>query len=473
MMTEIIKVRLQYRLAWLLLLLLAFVAVFGSYLMPHAIDPSATVFRPETAPPSDTYWLGTEHRGYDLLSLLLNGAKYTLGFALAVTMVRFLLALPLGLFAGTANKARSAISTLQMMTTSVPGLVFIFPAMYGLSSVLPPEMITQVLFGLLVFIGTFQIADQFAERAHFLTDKEFVTASRSMGASKFRIAVRHLLPHLRPEIMFALITDFVQVLFLIGQLAVVGIFLGGGDQVQLDDGGATGNALFIHLSNTGEWGAMISYGIRYVRDYPWLIVSPAVFLSVSIMILSFFSKQIQKRFARPYLYQTKPLYRNKPILAFLGAFAAACIALVVLVPNKAPVPALATKTEAMKPTQDLQEITDTYTRGYMVETAHGFMQQLMDNRWSYATGYMASGGNSMIKPGETPKAPKPFDSWIQALTEQNYKYASTGKVWYRPDAAPPTYEVEVLITNPAGQEEIWTLIMLDKNQIVSGKGKKE
>ncbi|MGZ4113031.1 MAG: ABC transporter permease subunit, partial [Tumebacillaceae bacterium] len=97
--------RFRFQFSFVLLLLLTFVVVFGSHLMPHHITKDAMLqFQNLTVngqvkivsppfPPSSTFWLGTDHRGYDILSLLLNGAKYTFGFALIVTVLRFAVAL--------------------------------------------------------------------------------------------------------------------------------------------------------------------------------------------------------------------------------------------------------------------------------------------------------------------------------------------------------------------------------------------
>ncbi|HEU4963965.1 MAG TPA: ABC transporter permease subunit, partial [Bacilli bacterium] len=222
--------RLQYHLAWALFWLLAFVAVFGPYLMPHQIDASQKtpylvvqdhgVSKMINAPfpPSADHWFGTDHRGLDVLSLLLNGGRYTLGFALVVTLTRFLIAVPLGLYVGTTGRGRGLLDTLGSLFSSVPLLLILFPMFFGITRALQinnglnaddPRLLlfTQLLFGALVLLGVFQPAQQFAERAVFYSGKLYITASRSLGASNTRLVFRHLVPHLRPEILFTFLTD--------------------------------------------------------------------------------------------------------------------------------------------------------------------------------------------------------------------------------------------------------------------------
>ncbi|ASS73790.1 hypothetical protein CIG75_01580 [Tumebacillus algifaecis] len=483
------KDRLLYQLAWVLLLLLVFVAVFGSYLMPYEITQDHKigvtyetingVKTPISPPfgPSFEHPLGTDHRGYDVLSLLLNGAKYTLGFAFLVTVVRFVIALPLGLYAGSTGRGGKIIQTLQLITSGVPTLLFVFPTLYGMSILLgmnqgmnpnDPKilMFAFLLFSLLVLIGIFQIAHQMAERARFFAAKEYIGAAKTMGASTSRIVFRHLMPHLRPDMWFAILTDFIQVLFLIGQLAVLNIFLGGGERFVYDDGPPQ---QFMTLTMTGEWGGMISYGSRALREYPWLLFSAGLFLTLSILILSFFSKQLQKRLARPYLYRTKPLMQNKPVMAFGTAAVAACVLILVFLPNKSPTVISATaqveeqQVDLMK--KELEEQIKKQEER-MKETATAIIKNLKDDKWSYAQAYI------YIEPGKNRsfmsnyKEPfAPFDDWLQKL-KAGYELVEFGAItrsekritWFDGTEI-DLLQIEIKVKGPNGEQESWLLPM--------------
>ncbi len=493
-MNEAKKDRLLYRLAGAMLLLLVFVAVFGSYIMPYEItkehkigivhevvDGVSKSIAPPFGPSLD-HPLGTDHRGYDVLSLLLNGAKYTLGFAFLVTLVRIAIALPLGLYSGSTGRGRKVIHILQLITSGVPALLLIFPTLYGLSRLLgmnegmnpnDPKilMFAFLLFTLLVLIGVFPFAHQMGERARFFTAKEYVSASRTMGASTTRIVFRHLLPHLRPDLWFALLTDFISVLFLIGQLAVLNIFLGGGELFVIDDGPP---ATVMTLTMTGEWGGMISYGSRYLREYPWLIFASGVFLTLSILILSFFSKQLQKRLARPYLYRTKPLLQNKPVLALSGALVTACILIVAFLPNKSPTIVTATavvEEEKFDPQKAALEEEIKRSEQRMKETATSFLKYLQEDKWQYAQVYL------FVDPGKKSsfsvnfKEPiSPFDGWLQKF-KQGYKFVEFGGISRSErevkvgDFELQLFDLELKMQGPNGEQEIWP-ITIDWNRVV-------
>lgn len=302
----------KYVLAWTLIALLVAITLFGSYIMPHQLGAEHKIVflnayegAKKLSPPlkpNSTFLLGTDHRGYDMISLILNGMKYTLGLGLLITACRFFIGLPLGLLAGASGRGRDLLKTMQWLTTSVPALLLIFPLLYGLffglalDTGLPADHPNIKLFSIIfmfaaVFIGTFSIAGQFAERAAFYSDKMFVISSKLMGASLWRIVFRHILPNIRSEISFAFLTEYVGVLFLMGQLAVLGIFVGGGEKVALDDVGYD----MITLTTTGEWMALISYGAIKIRNYPWIILSVGAAFTISVWIVQFFLSEMKKR----------------------------------------------------------------------------------------------------------------------------------------------------------------------------------
>ncbi|KEO82317.1 ABC transporter permease [Tumebacillus flagellatus] len=494
----------RYRLAWGLLLLLVFLVFFGHHLMPYGIDPADRVnlmkgIDPATgkvkmlAPPfgpSWQHWLGTDHRGYDLLSLLLNGAKYTLGFAFFATAVRFLLALPGGLFSGATGRGRGVISFLNVVLSAVPPLVFIFPTLFGSAAFLSPDQTVVLLFAMIVCIGVPQIANQFANRSQFYAERLYIDAARTMGASTRGIVWRHILPHMRPELLFAFLSDFIGVLFLIGQLSILSVFLGGGETFMVDDGPPP---VILYLTKNGEWGSLVAYGAKYIRSYWWLVAGAGVFFAGAVLILQFFSKELQRYLSSPAArHQAKPILQNRPLQAAVGGFSALCLAAVLLLPDHAPqqknkdsaeaagsppprtaaMPAFSSSAAAL-PSED--EIM----RSEFQADATNFFQGLKTD-WTLAAMELTSPPYNPSRKYETPKQPiPPFDQWIAAMKERNLSYSNIGKISDGPviktDWGAPieTKQVEVYMHGPDNREEIWTLYMNGKprepNKIVSGK----
>ncbi|MBC8080262.1 MAG: ABC transporter permease subunit [Gorillibacterium sp.] len=302
----------SYLLAWHFLVVLVLIALLGTTLMPHPIDDSQKfTFLEKVVHGEKTYltpplkqdashWFGTDHRGIDVFSLLLNGMKYTLGFTLAVVISRFLIGIPLGLLGGSHRVIGRGVQILQLSTASVPAILLLLPVLltfYNLlymDALLPGDEWKRAFFSLLMFIcltfvGIAPIARQISDRTRFYMSKEFVKAARTLGASRRRITWRHILPNLRAEILFIFLTELVQVMFLLGQLAVLGVFLGGANIINLEDGMPA-----VKISPSGEWCAMIAYGSRYIQFHPQILLGTAIFFTLTIIILKFFLSELQK-----------------------------------------------------------------------------------------------------------------------------------------------------------------------------------
>lgn len=476
-----------YGLSWIFLLLLAFIAVAGEWILPHgfangesipwimrSIGGVAKYDMPPFAP-SDAYWLGSDHRGYDVLSLLLNGARYTLGFALLVTLARFLIALPLGLWSGMTGRLRGLVTWMQITTASVPTLLFLFPIVYGLyqagiggQPLSDPNgrLFAEVLFALFVFFGVFQIAEQFATRAQFYRDALYMDAGRMMGASTGRLLRVHLAPQLRAELFYSFVVEIVQVLFLIGQLAVLGFFLGGGMLFSFGDGSS------IPLTTTGEWGGMIAYGIRTVRAYPWIIISSGLAMTLSIFCLLFFSQQLQKRLDPPRVasdMQRSFILRPR-LWGTVGGTALICGALVFLLrlPGETPPTLnalLATSQPALNQNLAQQKAEqDEKTRQECRKVAENFMKYIVEGNWEYASVYVDY---------NAPKQPtKPFDAWITGFTEKGFQFVGIGQVsnlTYDSNNPYVGAPVEIQVLDGQGKADTW-MLYVDTRSVYGAMG---
>ncbi|WNR44343.1 ABC transporter permease subunit [Paenibacillus roseipurpureus] len=299
-------------IAFLALFLL--VMVFGSWLKPHGISPEdkinmiqyqadgKTRYSIPPYAPNGTFLLGTDHRGYDMLSLLLNGLKYTLGTALGLTLLRFAFALPWGLWSGMTGRTRGLLRSLQWAIAAVPAFIFLYPPLAGmyyglrldLGAKADPhnQLIFSLTFIILVtLIGLFPLAHQIADRTRYYRCKMFIEASRLMGGSFWHRTLRHIVPSMRNEMMFIFLSEFMQVLFLLGQLAVFHIVLGGTETIGDEEAGFQ-----ITISTSGEWLSLIAYGSRYIRLHPWIILSSGTCFALLFLSLQFFLSQLKRRY---------------------------------------------------------------------------------------------------------------------------------------------------------------------------------
>jgi|GEM_PF-2926628 len=308
-----------FYVACMVILFIVCIAAFGGILKPHGLtnEDKVLLFKKvidgnmkfETPPyaPHSPYLLGSDHRGYDMLSLLLNGLKYTLVNAALLTALRFIFATPLGMWVGVTGNGSRVLRVMQWVISAVPAFLFLYPPLVGMffglglndvSKANPRDLMlfTTVYYGMVTFLGIFPLAYQMAERTRYYNRKIFVSASRLMGGSRLHRIVKHIHPNIRLELLYMGISEFIAVLFLMGQLAIFNIIIGGSDTLVMVDKLAPGEVPYmIYLTTTGEWTSMIAYGAKYMKIYPHIVIESGIAFALLILSLQFFLHQFKKR----------------------------------------------------------------------------------------------------------------------------------------------------------------------------------
>ncbi len=137
------------------------------------------------------YVLGTDHGGRCILSRIIMGARLSLMIGVGVVMIRFILGVPLGLLAGFSGGKFT--DTLIMRIAD--GFV-VFPDLLlalGIMAVRGPG-IENIFFALAV-TGWTGVARITRAETLSLRERDFVQASRALGAKNRRILFRHVLPN--------------------------------------------------------------------------------------------------------------------------------------------------------------------------------------------------------------------------------------------------------------------------------------
>jgi len=159
---------------------------------PGAADWELLAKRETTlpAPPSARHWLGTDATGRDLLARLLHGLRTSLSVGVAAAALALSIGVAVGALCGTL---RGLFDLLAMRAIEVllclPGL---FTVIVVFAYLPRDRAILIALLGLLSWTGIARLV-----RGEFLrlAGEEFVLASRALGASRFEVAWRHLLPN--------------------------------------------------------------------------------------------------------------------------------------------------------------------------------------------------------------------------------------------------------------------------------------
>ena len=228
-------------------------AVFAPAIAPF--DPNAQMFDGLTLqgsplPPGPVYLLGTDLLGRDLFSRLLYGARTSLVIGIAANGTAVLIGALVGV---TAGFFRGWIGAALMGFTD---LMMAFPALLlaiVLAAIFQPSLWIVAL--VIAMVNWVQVARVIYTETTTLAEREFVLATRAMGASTGRILARHVLPHLLPTLIVWGTLGISTTVLLEATLS----FLGIGVQPP-----------------TASWGNIIFENQTYFQSAPWLVFIPGL-----------------------------------------------------------------------------------------------------------------------------------------------------------------------------------------------------
>lgn len=245
--------------ALFVLSLLLVAALLAPWLQTHAREAQDLALGPTG--PSGAHWFGTDHEGRDLYSRCLHGARISFLVGFVATAVALLIGVTWGAVAGYFG---GRVDTVMMRIVDV---------LYGL-----PYMffviVLMVWFGrslVNVFIGLGAVSWLTMARITrgavlSLRDREYVLAARAAGVSAPKIILRHLVPNaLGPILVYATLTV---------------------PRVMLEEAFLSFLGLGVQPPDA-SWGSLIAEGASLYREYPWLLVFPAVLLSLTLLALNF------------------------------------------------------------------------------------------------------------------------------------------------------------------------------------------
>ncbi len=239
------------------LIFLVLVAIFGPLIAPYGYDDQ----NPDEALqfPSKEHWFGTDDFGRDILSRMIYGSRVSLSVGFITVAFSATIGCALGALAAFYSKADNVIMRVIDVIQGIPYLILAIAIAAALGSGIRNMMIA-------VGISTIPLYAR-VTRAAVLTEKgqEYVEAARSIGASSTRIIIKHIFPNaLSPIIVQATLGVANAIL-----LASVLSFMGLGIQPP-----------------SPEWGAMLSTGRRYMRDYWHMTIIPGVALMLVVYALN-------------------------------------------------------------------------------------------------------------------------------------------------------------------------------------------
>ncbi len=240
--------------AWIVLIGLA--AIFAD-ILPIASPTDIDFLAKRAAPGTPNHLLGTDHLGRDELSRLIYGGRVSLTVGLLAPVIGVLIGGSLGMLAGYF---RGRLETFVVGGVDVllafPPLVFAL----AVTAYLGPSVLNITLvIGVLGIPAFTRVA-----RAVTLTlsEREFVTAARALGATHGRILIRELLPNVALPLLAFFLLGVAVTIVVEGALSFLGLGV---------------------PPPTASWGSMIGEGRESLDLAPWLAFLPAGFMFATVL----------------------------------------------------------------------------------------------------------------------------------------------------------------------------------------------
>jgi len=170
-------------------------------------------------PPSAEHWLGTDHFGRDIFSMIMVGARTSIAVAFIAVTVAMVIGVPIGLWA--AARRGTLLDDVLMRAND---LVFAFPAL--LIAILITAVFGPGAINAIIAVGLYNMP-VFARLARAgalsLWQREFIMAARVAGKGATRISFEHILPNILNTLVVQATIQFALGILAEAALAYVGL----------------------------------------------------------------------------------------------------------------------------------------------------------------------------------------------------------------------------------------------------------
>jgi oligopeptide transport system permease protein len=233
------------------IILVLALAFFGPLLTPYT--PDEQVFSRQYKTPSlSGFWFGTDEFGRSMFDRVWVGTRVSLYIAALVTAMDLCVGMSYGAISGYyGGKVDNIMQRISEILNGIPILVIAVLTLLILS---PGILSLTIAIGL---VGWTNAARLIRGQVLRLKEQEFFLASRSLGASTFRLISKHLIPNVFYIVIITLMYTVPTAVFFEAFLSFIGLGI---------------------QPPAASLGALINDGAHQMRFYPYLLIFPAAVL---------------------------------------------------------------------------------------------------------------------------------------------------------------------------------------------------
>ncbi|WP_459501126.1 ABC transporter permease [Bacillus sp. C1] len=248
-------------------------------------------FPPSLMPP-----FGSDRFGESIFLQILDGAKFTILFAVAISLLRILFGTCIGILLSLyATKFKRFSQACSEVFYYIPTLFIAFILITPVNLVITSNadrLNPNISFALyqaiiLIFIALPTISLYISSEVDEFMKKDYISSSRLMGASRFHIIKKHLRVLLPDRIFVLFMEHIVQTLILMIHLALLDIVIGGIQMKEMDQN------QFKPVSLSNDWAGLIGLNRNELNLSLWIIFYTLIAFFITILFIKLMTIGIQ------------------------------------------------------------------------------------------------------------------------------------------------------------------------------------
>ena len=243
-----------------IVLIIVFVALFADVFLDYDTQVVGQNVAERLQWPSARHWFGTDELGRDIFFRVLYGTRFSCSVGLVAVTIGLVIGVTLGAIAGFYG---GTLEEVIMRSTDILGAV---PNM--LMAIVIVSVLGQSIWNLMLAVGITSVP-QFVRitRAAVLTvrNQEYVEASTAIGLSNRRIIFKHILPNCLSPIIVQATLRVASAIISASSLSFLGLGV---------------------PAPSPEWGALLSGGRKYIRDYSYMTLFPGLAIMITVLALN-------------------------------------------------------------------------------------------------------------------------------------------------------------------------------------------
>ena len=237
------------------LLAILIIAVLLAPLSPY--DPYKLDASQKLQGISSSHWFGTDEYGRDYFTRTLYGGRVSLLVGFMSMIMTVVIGTSLGVFSGyVGGKVDMFLMSFTDIFLALPSMLL----MVILNTFLKPGLPTLIV--VLSLFSWASVARITRAETMSLKERDFVVATQNLGASNFRVIIKHIIPKILGPVIVAASLSVANAILMESSLS----FLGLGVQIP-----------------RASWGSMLQGAQAHILDYPLLAVYPGVMILITVL----------------------------------------------------------------------------------------------------------------------------------------------------------------------------------------------